>query len=151
MAKIRGEVNAYVDYVSRNNRTDDCACGGRALSNQSSGDFDFGERKQMSCGVGSVWSPSSLIPSLTHERVVDLENALVRQENQSLKKTCAALQREVQVLQHSLQFATSLPENAKPGGLALAPELEQDDELFLSGGASVAKGSQVADWLADSP
>lgn len=48
LAKIRDEFNAYVDSVSRNNHVsgsrEGCACGGRASSNQSSSDLDFGER-----------------------------------------------------------------------------------------------------------
>lgn len=65
------------------------------------------------------------------------ENALFRQENQSLKKTCASLQREIQVLQSSLQFATS----QHTDGSAVTPKTfslsEHEPDAHLSDGTDL--------------
>lgn len=82
----------------------------------------------------SVRSPCS-ITSLRHLRRFangsgSVENALFRQENLVLKKNCAAMQREIEVLQKALMFATS----QKSGRSAPSPE---QDEANLSDGISI--------------
>ncbi|GAB9464865.1 hypothetical protein Gpo141_00002289 [Globisporangium polare] len=112
LSKIRDEVALYVDTLSRSTGSSS-----QGLANRGS---------HCECGKPKAQSSNQSSSDL------DFDNALFRQENVSLKKNCVALQKEIQVLQRSLMFATiaqtSDKPSASPGSPAFSPE--SDDQEF---------------------